>query len=100
MMIKLAAFLVGAAVLSGAGLAQAADVAQTNTQSKIASPQILVEDAQTPKTVDSQNHGPVLLKDDQMNEVTAGHFFYTGYLHYGWYRVDCCGYVWKRGWHY
>ena len=64
MKMKLAALLVGAAVLSGAGIAQAADVTPADAQSKAAPP-------------------AMELTDTQMQTLTAGH--YTGQWHSGWY---------------
>jgi hypothetical protein len=109
---NLSALLTGLVMLSGAGIAQAADVVQKNTQSqsKTASAPIVIENTQsntafaptrvtntqTSKTGDLKTHGPVALTDDQMNKVTAGHF---GWLpHYGYY-VDYYGYTWL-GWHW
>jgi hypothetical protein len=90
--------LLGLVMLAGTGIAQAADVAQTNTQNKVAPTPIVVADAQKPETVVSQAQGRLVLTDDQMNGVTAGH--YLGYLHYGgsWYwsyfwanwKYSCC----------
>jgi hypothetical protein len=77
MKMKLAALLVGAAVLSGAGIAQAADVTPADAQSKAAPP-------------------AMELTDTQLQTLTAGH--YTGRWHRGSY--------WDRhhdrewGWHY
>ena len=61
---SLSAFVTGLVMLSGAGIAQAADVAQTNTQSKAAPAPIVVVDAQKPKTDVSQVNGRVALTDD------------------------------------
>jgi hypothetical protein len=62
---KLLALSVGVAMLSGAGIAQAADVTPADAQSK-AAPSARVE-----------------LTDTQMQELTAGH--YTGRFHRGWH---------------
>jgi uncharacterized protein YcfL len=97
MKVRLLSLLGGLVMLSGAGIAQAADVAQTNTQSTAAPVLTVVADAQTTKAVDLQNRDRVALTDDQMNKVTAGHYYYQGYLHYGWYRHYSHGH-W--GWHY
>jgi hypothetical protein len=97
---NLSSLLVGLVMLNGVGIAQAADVAQTNTQSKAAPAPIVVADAQTPKTGVSQAQGRVVLADDQMKGVTAGHFWRQSYLHKGWYRTDCCGFSWSYGWHW
>jgi hypothetical protein len=102
----LTALLISVAVLSGGGIAQAADVAQTNTQSKSSSTQsnsasapIVVADTKAPETGVSQAHGPMALTDDQMNSVTAGHFYNQGYYHYGQYSPDY-GVTWTFGYHY
>jgi hypothetical protein len=97
---SLSAFVIGLAMLSSAGIAQAADVAQTNTQSNAAPAQIVIADAKTPKTGNSQNDGRVALTDDQMSGVTAGHYDNPHYPHYGWYKIDLYGYSWVKGWHY
>src|SRR3954463_7919971 len=77
MMTKILALSVGVAMLSGAGIAQAADVTPADAQNK-AAPSARVE-----------------LTDTQMQELTAGH--YTGYRHRGWhYNYK---HQWVRGWH-
>ena len=43
--------LLGLVMLAGTGIAQAADVAQTNTQNKAAPAPIVVVDTQKPETV-------------------------------------------------
>jgi hypothetical protein len=93
---KLLALSVGFAMLSGAGISQAADVAQTNTHSKAASSQIVVVDTKTPKTGDLQNHGRVALTDDQMNGVTAGHWGTPGlsWFHWGDFNYMTRGGTW------
>jgi hypothetical protein len=112
MKMKLSALLSGLVVLSGVGIAQAADVVQKNTQSKAASAPIVVENTQSKtafsptvvanpqksKTGEAQTHGPIALTDDQMSGVTAGHYWYQGYLHLGDYTPD--GVWWYYGWHY
>jgi hypothetical protein len=92
----LSALLAGLVMLSGAGIAQAADVTQTNSQRKADPTPIVVADIKTPKTEVPQAHGRVALTDDQMGKVTAGHS--NGWVHYGYY-VDYWGYDWI-GWHY
>jgi hypothetical protein len=77
------ALLVGLVMLSGAGIAQAADVAQTNSQRKADPTPIVVADTKTPKTEVPQAHGRVALTDDQMDTVTAGH--YLGIYHWDAY---------------
>jgi hypothetical protein len=77
MMIKILALSVGAAMLSGAGIAQAADVTPADAQSK-AAPSARVE-----------------LTDTQMQELTAGH--YTGFKHRG--RYYNYKHQWVRGSH-
>ena len=87
---SLSALLTGLVMLSGAGIAQAADVTQTNIQRKAAPAPIVVADAQKPKTDVSQANGRIALTDDQMNKVTAGHW--NGWVHFGW--------SWWSGWSY
>jgi hypothetical protein len=77
MKMKLAALLVGAAVLSGAGIAQAADVTPADAQSKAAPP-------------------AMELTDTQLQTLTAGH--YTGWRHRGSYHDRNHNDRW--GWHY
>ena len=102
MMTKFLAISVGIAMLSGAGTAQAADVVQTNTQSKAAPAPVLV-DVQTSKVVDLKNHGPLALTDDQMDGVTAGHIGNGGSLtwHWGFFNYGSAPDVWVSvyGWH-
>jgi hypothetical protein len=78
---SLSALLAGLVMLSGAGIAHAADAAQTNIQRKAAPTPIVVTDAKKSKTEVSQAHDRVALTDDQMNKVTAGHFNWT--YHWG-----------------
>jgi hypothetical protein len=93
---SLSALLVGLVILSGAGIAQAADVTQANSQRKADSTPIVVADPKTPKTEVPQAHDRVALTDDQMGKITAGHA--TGWVHYGQF-FDWNGYSWI-GWHY
>ena len=98
---SLSAFVTGLVMLSGAGIAQAADVAQTNTQSKAISVLMAMPAAQTETatttTNNSQDRKLVALTDEQMGGVTAGH--YTGWWwHFNYIWID--GYYYKTANHY
>jgi len=99
---SLSALLLGLVMLAGTENSQAADVAQKNTQSKAVHAPIVVADAQKLKTVVSQAQGRLVLTDDQLNGVTAGH--YLGYLHNGgiyWWSYFQGGWVYSCCyWHY
>jgi hypothetical protein len=104
----LAALLVGVAVLSSAGSAQAADAVRADIQSKVATEGALqpsvpmaltASQTETTTTGQSQAHGPVALTDNQMKSITAGHFYNQGYFHYGWFSPDY-GWSWYWGPHY
>jgi hypothetical protein len=73
---KLAALVVGITVLNGAEIAQAADMARADTQKQVGI------------TEHSKPVGPVVLTDDQMDKVTAGHLTWPGdpSIHMGSYR--------------
>jgi hypothetical protein len=98
---SLSAFVTGLVMLSGAGIAQAADVAQTNTQSKAISVLMAMPAAQTETatttTNNSQDRKLVALTDEQMGGVTAGH--YTGWWwHFNYKWID--GYYYRTADHY
>jgi len=84
----------GIIMLSGAGIAQAADVTQTNTQSKTTPASMTMPAAQseaaTTTTSNPQDRKLVALTDEQMSNVTAGD--YRGYYHYN--------YTWIGGYYY
>jgi hypothetical protein len=75
---KLAALVVGITVLNGAEIAQAADMTRADTQKQVG----ITEHSK------SKPVGPVVLTDDQMDKVTAGHLTWPGdpSIHMGSYR--------------
>jgi hypothetical protein len=92
---KLLTLAVGAAMLTGSGLARA----------EITAPTLTPFGATTNAQMETANVGQsrvstrVVMTDDQMQKVTAGH--YNGYWHYGWFylwsSLDQQWSVW--GWH-
>jgi hypothetical protein len=94
----LAALLVGLTVLSSAGMAHAETSKVNSTDAHVgaaqAGPDMTTAQAGTKTTVAQGDL--VMLTDDQMNTVTAGHF--NGWVHYGYY-YDFWGNLWI-GWHY
>jgi len=93
---KLLALLAGVAMLSGVGIAQADTmVPTTDGQAKTAT----VEHSQARAP---QARAPMVLTDDQMHKVTAGHIgnAYNTNWHWGWFNWYAQGY-WQEnyGWH-
>jgi hypothetical protein len=84
---KLVSFLVGMSILSAAGLAQAADVARTNVQSKANTAPVVEVQTTASIAERSQSSGRIVLTADQMKDVTAGHFIGPGlpFNHWGGY---------------
>jgi hypothetical protein len=80
--------MLSGAVLSSAGMAQAADMEQADTQ----------KDAgitKYSKPEDSKSVGRMVLNDDQMKEITAGHLTWPGnpLPHLGLYRDPITGHI-------
>jgi|tagenome__1003787_1003787.scaffolds.fasta_scaffold20438795_1 hypothetical protein len=77
----IAAIAVSIVVLSGTGMGQAADIVQADTQKQVSKPEY------------SKPAGRVVLTDDQMNKITAGHLTWPGdpNPHWGLYRDPITG---------